>query len=154
MATKKKTAETEVKAETYTTPIEAEKPTREEELLKALEAEKKKNEELLKEAEALKAEAEEYRANDLDMKGTHDEAYWNEKINYYVPFWGDEEDIVVRVNGESVRVMRGETVKIKRKFAAVLENQMAQMMYSKRHNDSLQEQYKKDTKKYTGEDID
>ena len=72
MATKKKTEETEVKA-TEAVSVE----TREEELKKALEAERKKNAELLKEAEALKAEADEYRTNDLDTDGTHDEAYWN-----------------------------------------------------------------------------
>ena len=137
MATKKKTEETEVKA------IDS----REAELAKALEEMKKEREALLKENKSLKAETEEYKANDLDLVGEHDEDYWNEYIDYDVPYYGDDEDTVVQVNEERCRVVYGEKVHIKRKFAAVLENQKAQRRYSDKYNRALQDEFENDTKK-------
>ena len=39
-----------------------------------------------------------------------------------------KDDVFVAVNGERVQIRRGDTVKIKRKFAEVLENSMRQDM--------------------------
>ena len=52
------------------------------------------------------------------------EAYWNELVE--VRLFKDNnkyrDDVYVSVNGENCAIKRGETVKIKRKFAAVLDN--------------------------------
>lgn len=51
-----------------------------------------------------------------------------EYVTFTAPFsdkeWDD--DLFLSVNGENVRVMRGEPVKIKRKFVEVYENSEAQ----------------------------
>jgi hypothetical protein len=141
MATKKKTEETEVKVEEKTAD------TKEIALAEELKRIKEERDALLKANQNLKAEVDEYNANDLDLEGEHDDAYWNERINYVVPFYGDDETVMVRVNDENVMVVRGEEVNIKRKFAAVLEQQKIQRMYSNKYNKSLSDKFENDTKK-------
>lgn len=55
-----------------------------------------------------------------------------ELVEYTAPLMGrpgeESQDIIVGVNGEFIRIMRGETVKIKRKFLLVLQNAEAQEM--------------------------
>ena len=53
-----------------------------------------------------------------------------ELVEYTAPLMGrgDSRDIVVGVNGETIRIMRGETVQIKRKFLLVLQNAEKQEM--------------------------
>lgn len=151
MATKKKTTEMVAEPEVR----EEVSPEKEEKLLAdELERLRREREELLKENETLKAEAEEYKTNDIDMVGEHDDAYWNERILYTVPFNGEEEDVSVKVTygnfTERILVKRGETVEIKRKFAAVLENQEAQRRESRRLNSKLQDDFEKQTKQFLG----
>ena len=141
MATEKKTEETEVKVEEKTAD------TKEIALAEELKRLKEERDALLKANQNLKAEVDEYNANDLDLEGEHDDAYWNERINYVVPFYGDDETVMVRVNDENVMVVRGEEVNIKRKFAAVLEQQKIQRMYSNKYNKSLSDKFENDTKK-------
>ena len=47
---------------------------------------------------------------------------WEEPVDFEVPLLGTDgrEDVIVSVNGETIRFRRGEPVKIKRKFAEVL----------------------------------
>lgn len=55
----------------------------------------------------------------------------NELVPYTAPFIPGskkQKPIVVIVNGEIIRIRRGETVKIKRKFLEVLENANAQTL--------------------------
>lgn len=51
-----------------------------------------------------------------------------EYVTFTAPYSDDEWDdtIYISVNGEDVRILRGETVKIKQKFASVYENSKAQ----------------------------
>lgn len=53
-----------------------------------------------------------------------------ELVEYTAPIMGrtDSRDIIVGVNGEIIRIMRGETVQIKRKFLLVLQNAEKQEM--------------------------
>lgn len=53
-----------------------------------------------------------------------------ELVEYTAPLMGhtDSRDIIVGVNGEIIRIMRGETVKIKRKFLLVLQDAEKQEM--------------------------
>lgn len=53
-----------------------------------------------------------------------------ELVEYTAPLMGrtDSRDIVVGVNGEFIRILRGETVQIKRKFLLVLQNAEKQEM--------------------------
>ena len=143
-------------AETETTKNEAvvnttESVSKEKELTEALEAMKREREELLKENKSLKAEADEYRANDVDLVGEHDKAYWEEEINFMVPFHGDDDDVSVKVNGRRFLMQRGETVRIPRNVAAVLLYQEEQLKYSNKMNKQLQAEFDRDTKKYLGE---
>ena len=148
MATKK-TAETETaKKEVVNT---TEPVSKEKELAEALEAMKREREELLKENKSLKKEADEYKANDVDLYGEHDKAYWEEKINFTVPYHGDDDDASVKVNGKRFLVIRGETVRIPRNAAAVLLYQEEQLKYSNKMNKQLQAEFDRDTKKYLGE---
>lgn len=150
MATKKKAAETET-AKTENVVNTTDTVSKEKELAEALEAMKKEKEALLKENKDLKAEADWYRANDVDLDGYHDDEYWNEEINFDVPFYGEPEDISVKVNGRRFLIQRGERVKIPRNVAAVIMNQEAQLRYSSRLNKQLQDEFERDTKKYLGE---
>ena len=150
MATKKKAAETET-AKTETVVNTTDTVSTEKELAEALEAMKKEKEALLKENKDLKAEADGYRANDVDLDGYHDDEYWDEEINFDVPFYGEPEDISVKVNGRRFLIQRGERVKIPRNVAAVIMNQEAQLRYSSRLNKQLQDEFERDTKRYLGE---
>ncbi len=51
-----------------------------------------------------------------------------ELVSYTAPLlpWRNERDIFVSVNGESIRIKRGETVQIRRKFLEVIENAQRQ----------------------------
>lgn len=149
MATKK-TAETETaKKEVMNT---TEPVSKEKELAEALEAMKREREELLKENKSLKKEADEYKANDVDLHGEHDKAYWEEEITFTVPPHGDDdEDVSVKVNGRRFLMQRGEKVKIPRNAAAVLMYQEEQLNYSRKMNRQLQTEFERDTKKYLGE---
>lgn len=144
MATKK-TAEVKPEAE-----VKKPEVTKEQELEMQLKAMKAEKEALMKEVEDLKADVEEHTFNTVDMEGVHDDAYWNEKIDFYVPYFGSEDAVTVKVNGESIRVIRGETVHIKRKHAAVLINQENQRRASERQRKALQEDFDRQTKKFLG----
>lgn len=147
MATKKKPAEAEVKEEL--TVIEAE-VSKEEELQEALQKALEEKNRLLMEMEGLQARADEYESNNLDMENYHDKGYWEERISYYVPYYGVPEDLPVTVNGERIMVKRGETVKIKRKFAYVIENSDRQKRYSDSLEEQLQNDFDRQTREYLG----
>lgn len=52
-----------------------------------------------------------------------------ELVSYTAPLLGsdvEQRPIIVGVNGETIRIKRGSTVQIKRKFLAVLENAQRQ----------------------------
>lgn len=148
MATKK-AAETETaKKEVVNT---TESVSKEKELAEALEAMKREKEELLKENKSLRKEADEYKANDVDLYGEHDNAYWEEEITFTVPFHGDDDDVSVKVNGRRFLMQRGEKVKVPRNVAAVLLYQEEQLKYSNKMNKQLQAEFDRDTKKYLGE---
>ena len=58
-----------------------------------------------------------------------------EYVEVTVPYGADlnAQPIFLAVNGETVRVQRGETVSIKRKFAEVLKASIAQELASRRY---------------------
>jgi hypothetical protein len=97
--------------------------------VEAMLAEAKKAKE---EAEKLLAEAKASIGGELteEQKKAKEEsdAYWNEYVE--IELFKDnnkyKDDVPVGVNGEICLVKRGEKVKIKRKFAAVLENSKRQ----------------------------
>lgn len=70
-----------------------------------------------------------------------------ELVEYTAPLMGrtgDESmDIVVGVNGETIRIMRGETVKIKRKFLLVLQNAEEQELAAYRTMNAAQKASRK-----------
>ena len=55
-------------------------------------------------------------------------------VSYTAPLLGGEarQDILLAVNGEIVRIRRGETVQIKRKFLEALENAQKQTLSAHR----------------------
>lgn len=63
-----------------------------------------------------------------------------EKVEYTAPFGADLKDdsILCAVNGEEIRIKRGETVKIKRKFVEVLRNAAEQERASMRFQQEAQ----------------
>ena len=54
--------------------------------------------------------------------------YYEELVDYIAPLLGagEPQDIFAGVNGQNIRIRRGEPVKIKRKFLEVLKNADAQ----------------------------
>lgn len=58
----------------------------------------------------------------------------NAKVSYTAPLdlVRDTRDILVSVNGETIRIKRGETVTIQRKFLEVLQNAARQEMAAHR----------------------
>lgn len=84
--------------------------------------------ELKAEIEALKAKTEEKPAERDEAALAEHLAYMDELVE--VQLFKDnnkyKDDVFVSVNGENVVIKRGEKVKIKRKFAEVLENQNRQ----------------------------
>ena len=68
---------------------------------------------------------EQMKTNAADMR-----AYWEEPVEYTAPLLGPDRDrsILVSVNGETIRLMRGVRVNIKRKFVHALENAGRQEM--------------------------
>lgn len=146
---KSKAAETETTNKDVVNTTET--VSKEKELAKALEEMKKEREALLNENRSLKAEADEYKANEIDLENEHDKAYWEEEVMFTVPLKGDEYDVCVSVNGKSYLMQRGEKVKIPRNVAAVLLYQQEQLKYSNKMNRQLQAEFERDTKKYIGE---
>lgn len=49
-----------------------------------------------------------------------------EYVDFQIPFGGDNKPVFIGVNGETIRVMPGVTVQVKRKFVEVWENAQAQ----------------------------
>lgn len=90
---------------------------------------------ILAEAEAMKAEAEKMKAEIEAEKKAITEVRSGETSKQAVPDDGDElveiklfkdsgaykDDLTVGVNGEIIKIQRGKTVKIKKKFARVIE---------------------------------
>lgn len=68
-----------------------------------------------------------------------------EYVDYMAPLLPDLKDqtIFVAVNGETVRIKRGEPVKIKRKFVEALNNASKQEYAAMRNRMVMQEQAKK-----------
>ena len=52
-----------------------------------------------------------------------------------------KDDVFVAVNGESCLIRRGETVKIKKKFAKAIENAVAQQEYAAKLNENIKSNY-------------
>ena len=59
-----------------------------------------------------------------------------------------KDDVFVCVNGENCRIKRGVPVKIKRKFALVLENSRAQDIAAAEYAQARQEEYREEAKRY------
>lgn len=145
MATKKKTAETEV------APVA---DSREKELEEALKAMKAEKEALLKEMEDLKNQApKEQEPKKAPAVDSARQDYWNEKVPYEAFYDGDRyvDDISVKVNGKRFLIKRGEKVMIPRYVVNVLERQAKQLKYSAEYNRKLKEEFERDTRKYIGE---
>ena len=70
-----------------------------------------------------------------------------ELVEYTAPLFGragnDSRDIVVGVNGEMIRIVRGERVQIKRKFLLVLQEAERQEMAAYRAMNDAQKASKK-----------
>lgn len=68
-----------------------------------------------------------------------------EYVEYTAPLLPDLKDqtIFVSVNSETIRIKRGETVKIKRKFVEALNNASKQEYAAMRNRMTMQEQAKK-----------
>lgn len=49
-----------------------------------------------------------------------------EYVDFQIPFGGDNKPVFIGVNGETIRVMPGVTVQVKRKFVEAFENAQAQ----------------------------
>lgn len=58
-----------------------------------------------------------------------------------------KDDVFVAVNGESIQIKRGETVQIKKKFANVLEQSMAQDTSTANLIEAESSQYEQEVKK-------
>lgn len=69
----------------------------------------------------------------------------DELVSYTVPLMPGEtkRDIIVGVNGETIRIKRGETVMIKRKFLEALNNANKQQLAAYQSTVKAQEQSKK-----------
>lgn len=67
--------------------------------------------------------------------------YANEKVSYILPIIeGEPEEVNVTVNGETIQMLRGEHVKIARKFAEVLDNREEQARYCRKFQKEKREQ--------------
>jgi hypothetical protein len=70
-----------------------------------------------------------------------------ELVTYKAPLFntrGRRDDIVVGVNGELIKIKRGETVQIKRKFLEVIENSEEQDLKAIQLMDKLQRESDKE----------
>ena len=47
-------------------------------------------------------------------------------VDFQIPFGGENKPVFIGVNGETIRVMPGVTVQVKRKFVEAYENAQAQ----------------------------
>ncbi len=67
-----------------------------------------------------------------------------ELVDFTAPYdpTGEKRDIFLAVNGETVRVKRGETVKIKRKFVEAWNNSLAQTIEARRAQEKARDQAK------------
>ncbi len=67
-----------------------------------------------------------------------------ELVDFTAPYdpTGEKRDILLSVNGETVRVKRGETVQIKRKFVEAWENSLAQTIEARRAQEKARDQSK------------
>ncbi len=67
-----------------------------------------------------------------------------ELVDFTAPYdpTGEKRDIFLAVNGETVRVKRGETVQIKRKFVEAWNNSLAQTNEARRAKEKAQDQAK------------
>ncbi len=65
-----------------------------------------------------------------------------ELVDFTAPYdpTGEKRDILLSVNGETVRVKRGETVQIKRKFVEAWNNSLAQTNEARRAREKAQAQ--------------
>lgn len=61
-----------------------------------------------------------------------------ETVEITLPFKDQEDSVYVSVNGENCRIMRGEPVKIKRKFLEVLNNAAKQEMAAHKYMQKAQ----------------
>lgn len=54
--------------------------------------------------------------------------YWEEAVEYTAPLLGPRErrELLVSVNGETIRILRGEPVRIKRKHLEAIQNAQRQ----------------------------
>ena len=59
-----------------------------------------------------------------------------------------KDDVYVSVNGENCRIQRGVPVKIKRKFALVLEQSQAQDIHAAEFAEARQSEYNQQVKRY------
>lgn len=86
-----------------------------------------------KQAAEIIANAEKQAAQPVEAASAHTDP-GEEYVDYMAPLSAnlDERDIVVAVNGESIRIMRGVPVRIKRKFVEVLRNADRQKLASRR----------------------
>lgn len=67
-------------------------------------------------------------------------AYAEEKVPYMLPYIeGEPEEVNVTVNGVTLQILRGERVEIPRKYAEVLDNQLAQHKYFRKFQKEKQE---------------
>lgn len=123
MATKSTDKSTEAVAENETAKAEAEK---------IIEEAKAKAAAIVKEARE-KAPAAEKKAG----TGTDPE----ELVDYIAPLLDPKSpDILVAVNGETIRIMRGQPVRIKRKFLEVLMNAQSQEFAAYQYMQAAQKQ--------------
>ncbi|MDO4745436.1 MAG: hypothetical protein Q4B18_02650 [Bacillota bacterium] len=63
------------------------------------------------------------------------------KVSIMVPYVeGEPDEVNVTVNGETIQVLRGETVEIPEAYAEVLKSQAKMAKYAKRQDEKLKEQ--------------
>ncbi len=67
-----------------------------------------------------------------------------ELVDFTAPYdpTGEKRDIFLAVNGETLRVKRGETVQIKRKFVEAWNNSLAQTIEARRAREKAKDQAK------------
>lgn len=129
MAEKKKEAETPVAEPISNEVIEAIKAELRESIKEELKAEM--------ETEAKPKET----AKKVTGETEAQKAYANEKVPYILPIIdGEPEEVNVTVNGETIQILRGEQVQIKRKFAEVLDNREEQARFCRKFQKEKREQ--------------
>ncbi len=96
-----------------------------------------------------KRKNEEPKAKDEEPKAKNEEPTPKgpdpeELVDFTAPYdpTGEKRDIFLAVNGETVRVKRGETVQIKRKFLEAWNNSLAQTNEARRAQEKARDQAK------------